>query len=136
MQSRRGSSVLLLTYKETTMPDKPKKEVRVKLKGVLDRTSSSVYAGENASLVIEHFDFSSAAENSFGSDVAFLLHVESKHKTRIRRLLRTQSTRPARTGDDKELFALMKKHFSDYFAVKEWLDEHKIPYRSEFDPWA
>ena len=50
-------------------------EKRVKLKGVLERTASSVEIKGDGSLVVEVYDFSDDAEQWFGNDVAFLLKV-------------------------------------------------------------
>lgn len=58
-------------------------EKRVKLKGVLERTASSVEIKGDGSLVVEVYDFSDDAEQWFGNDVAFLLKVSSADKSRM-----------------------------------------------------
>ena len=37
---------------------------------------------------------------------------------------------------DELLLQLLKERFADYYAVKQWLEENKIPYQKEFDSWA
>lgn len=58
-------------------------EKRVKLKGVLERTASSIEIKGDGSLVVEVYDFSDEAEQWFGNDVAFLLKVSSADKSRM-----------------------------------------------------
>jgi hypothetical protein len=107
----------------------------VKLVGGLPGTATFVYGGPGDSLVIELYDHSMQAEGSFGNDVAFLIHVAAEHKPRLLALLRRPGEPPA-TGNDAELFGLLRDRFGDYHEVQRWLDANSIPYRTEFDSWA
>ena len=112
-------------------------EKRVKLKGVLDRTASSVEIKGDGSLVVEVYDFSDKAEQWFGNDVAFLLKVSSADKSRMLSCLMAGQHEMAGSLDrDELLLQLLKEQFVDYYAVKQWLEENKIPYQKEFDSWA
>jgi len=112
-------------------------EKRVELKGVLKRTASSVAVKGDGSLVVELYDFSDSAEQWFGNDVAFLLKVSSADKSRMLSCLRSgQNGMEGSLDRDQLLLQLLKEQFDDYFAVKEWLEENKIPFEKEFDSWA
>ncbi len=102
---------------------------RVKLRGVLERTASWAYVDGRGELVVELYDFSPDAHTWLGNDVAFLLHVAAADKARVIAEL-------GGAGDDGALLRLLRERFEDYYAVKEWFDQHAIPYRREFEPWA
>ena len=110
---------------------------RVKLKGVLERTASSAEIKSDGSVVIELYDFSNEAEKWLGNDVAFLLKVSSGDKSRMLSCLTKGQNQLAGSLDrDELLLQLLKERFADYYAVKQWLEENKIPYQKEFDSWA
>lgn len=112
-------------------------EKRMKLKGVLQRTASSVEIKRDGSLVVELYDFSDAAEQWFGNDVAFMLKVSSADKNRMLSCLMSGQNEIAESLDrDELLLQLLKEQFADYFAVKEWLEQNEIPFQKEFDSWA
>ena len=114
-----------------------KTEKSVKLKGVLNRTASSAEIKSDGSLVVELYDFSSEAENWFGNDVAFLLKVSSGDKSKVLSCLTAGQDQMAGPLDrDELLLRLLRERFADYYAVKQWLEENKIPYQKEFDSWA
>jgi hypothetical protein len=111
---------------------------RVVLRGVLDRTSSSASIEPDGGLVVELYDFSPDAHTWLGNDVAFLLHVAAADKERVlAELLRERCGEAAGAGEpDGTLLRLLHERFDDYYAVMQWLEEHAIPYRKEFEPWA
>jgi hypothetical protein len=58
-------------------------------------------------------------------------------KARALLLLDSESSGEKReSAPDVHLLHLMQQKFSDYFAVKEWLQKQQIPFRTEFDGWA
>ena len=109
----------------------------MKLKGVLERTASSVEIKGDGSLVVELYDFSDAAEQRFGNDLAFLLKVSSADKSRMLSCLMSGHDEMEGSLDrDELLLQLLKEQFADYYAVKQWLEENNIPFQKEFDSWA
>ena len=111
--------------------------IRVRLTGGLEHTASSVEVRPDGSLVVEFYDFSDEAERTFGNDVAYVLLVEPEQKTRILSgLLAESQDEEAPVNPDAQLLRLMQQKFSSYFQVKEWVKEHGITFRSEFDSWA
>ena len=38
--------------------------------------------------------------------------------------------------EDDLLLQLILERFTDYYEVRQWIEENKIPYEKEFDPWA
>lgn len=107
----------------------------VKLSGGAPETVTFVYGNSEGYLVIELYDHSSEAEERFGNDVAFLMHIAAEHKPRIWALLRGAGRSPS-SGSDAELFAAFQERFSDYYEVQHRLDANDIPYRREFDSRA
>jgi len=109
----------------------------VDLKGGLKHTASSVHIKSDGSLVIELYDFSSEAEKWLGNEVAFLLKVSPVAKSKMLScLLEGQNQMLDESHDDDLLLRLIEERFTDYFKVKQWLEENKIPYEKGFDPWA
>jgi hypothetical protein len=109
----------------------------VKLKGVLEGTASSAEIKSDGSLVVELYDFSDEAEKWLGNDVAFLLKVSSDDKGRLLSCLMAGQNQMVGSLDrDELLLRLLQERFADYYAVKQWLEENRIPYQKEFDPWA
>ena len=110
-------------------------EKRVELRGVLEDTVSSASIGGDGSLVVRLFDFSTEAHSFLGRDVAFLLHVAAADKEETcKRLL--HEAQPAGLDRDDALLRAMQERFADYYEVKQWLEEQRIPFRKEFDWWA
>ena len=48
----------------------------------------------------------------------------------------SQVQMPQHRTDDELLLQLLKEQFADYYAVKQWLEQNKIPFQKEFDSWA
>ena len=117
--------------------EKKDDDEKVKLPGGLPGTATFVYAGSGGNLTVELYDHSGHAKNTFGHDVAFLLHVAAEHKTRMLMLLRNGvGDSGSGDGGDSELFALLRDRCQDYYDVLRWLDLNEIPYHKEFDGWA
>jgi hypothetical protein len=114
--------------------DKEKK--RVKLKGVLENTTTSVEIMDDGSMVIEFYDFSKEAESSFGNDVAYILTVNCSEKEKVLLRLAKKQEMTDNLDKDKILLRLMEEQFKDYFEIQEWLQANGIEYRKSFDPWA
>jgi hypothetical protein len=115
----------------------PGQRRRVELKGGLEKTGSSAEIQGDGSLVVELYDFSPEAERWFGNDVAFLLKVSAPDKEQmLARLQAGQPPLPDASDRADLLLRLIAERFSDYFAVKQWLEENAIPYQKEFDSWA
>lgn len=114
-----------------------KTEKRVDLKGRLKHTASSAKIKSDGSLVIELHDFSSEAEKWLGNEVAFLLKVSANDKSKMLScLLGRQNQKLDESQGDDLLLQLIGERFTDYYEVKKWIEENKIPYEKEFDPWA
>ncbi len=114
-----------------------KTEKLVDLKGGLKHTASSAQIKSDGSLVIELHDFSSEAEKWLGNEVAFLLKVSANDKSKMLScLLGGQNQKLDESQEDDLLLQLIGERFTDYYEVKQWIEENKIPYEKEFDPWA
>jgi len=114
-----------------------KTEKRADLKGGLEHTASSAQIKSDGSLIIELYDFSSEAEKWLGNEVAFLLKVSPSDKSKMLScLLGGQNQGLSEFQRDDLLLQLIAERFTDYYEVKQWIEENKIPYEKEFDPWA
>ena len=114
-----------------------KTEKLVDLKGGLKHTASSAQIKSDGSLVIELHDFSSEAEKWLGNEVAFLLKVSPGDKSKMLScLLGGQNQILDESQGDDLLLQLIGERFTDYYEVKQWIEENKIPHEREFDPWA
>ena len=114
-----------------------KTEKFVDLKGGLKHTASSAQIKSDGSLVIELHDFSSEAEKWLGNEVAFLLKVSPGDKSKMLSCLGAgQNQELDESQEDDLLLRLIGERFTDYFEVKQWIEENQIPYEKEFDPWA
>ncbi len=114
-----------------------KTEKLVDLKGGLKHTTSSAQIKSDGSLVIDLYDFSSEAEKWLGNEVAFLLKVSPSDKGKMLScLLGGQNPMLDESRGDDLLLQLIGERFTDYYEVKQWMEENKIPYEKEFDPWA
>lgn len=102
----------------------------VRLTGSPERTASWVRLQENGSLEAEFYDFSSTAEDHFGTDVAWILTCEAEDVARLQSLLADGST------DDRRLLSALQDRFRSYFELKRWLEGEAIPYDVRFDEWA
>ncbi len=114
-----------------------KTEKLVDLKGGLKHTTSSAQIKSDGTLIIELYDFSSEAEKWLGNEVAFLLKVSASDKSKMLScLLGGQNKMLDESQEDDLLLQLILERFTDYFEVKQWIEENKIPHEKEFDPWA
>ena len=114
-----------------------KTEKLVDLKGGLKHTTSSAQIKSDGSLVIELYDFSSEAEKWLGNEVAFMLKISRSDKSKMLScLLAGQNQMLDESQEDDLLLQLIGERFTDYYEVKQWIEENKIPYEKEFDPWA
>ncbi len=111
-------------------------EKRVQLRGVLAQTSSTAAVDGGGNLVVELYDFSAEAHRWLGNDVAFMLHLDVAGKRAMLAALLGGEPAPDAPDPDALLLGLVQERFSDYYAVKQWLEEHGIPFRKEFEPWA
>jgi len=110
---------------------------RIRLRGVLDRTDSSATVRPDGSLVVEFYDFSEAADDSFGNDVAFLLILDPQATARVLSLLLQEKPGTKVLGDpDELLLKLLQDRFVDYHAVEKWCRENRVPFEKKFDAWA
>src|SRR6185436_7085861 len=110
---------------------------RANLKGGSEHTASSAQIKSDGSLIIELHDFSSEAEKWLGNEVAFLLKVSPGDKSKMLTcLLGGQNQGLNESQQDDLLLQLIGERFTDYYEVKQWIEENKIPYEKEFDPWA
>ena len=114
-----------------------KTEKFIDLKGGLKHTASSAQIKSDGSLVIELHDFSSEAEKWLGNEVAFLLKISRSDKSKMLScLLAGQNQMLDEPQEDDLLLQLIGERFTDYYEVKQWIEDNKIPYEKEFDPWA
>jgi hypothetical protein len=114
-----------------------KTEKLVDLKGGLKHTTSSAHIKGDGSLVIELYDFSREAEKWLGNEVAFLLKVSPSDKSKMLTcLLGAQNRMLDECQKDDLLLQLIGERFTDYYEMKRWIEENKIPHEKEFDPWA
>ena len=117
------------------MPDSESKaRLSVKLTGILDRTSSWVRVLEDGRIELEHYDFSSAAQDSFGNDVAWMYRIAAADKPRLLELLATRTD--AAITDDQAMLDAFALLFRDTWEIRDWLKEKGVPYDEEFDSWA
>ena len=72
-----------------------------------------------------------------GNEVAFLLKVSPGNKSKMLScLLEGQNQMLDESQEDDLLLRLIGERFTDYHEVKQWMEENKIPFEKEFDPWA
>jgi hypothetical protein len=111
-----------------------KARLSVKLKGILDHTSSWARVLEDGRIELEHYDFSPGADDNFGNDVAWMYYVETAQKPRLFELL------GALTGtlitDDQAMLDAFALRFRDTWKITEWLKENGVPFQKVFDSWA
>jgi hypothetical protein len=106
----------------------------VKLKGILERTSSWARVLDDGSIELEYYDFSSDAQNWFGNDVAWMYRIAASEKPRLVALLAELAGVPI--ADDQAMLDVIAAKFGDVKRVKDWLKEKQLPFEEEFDSWA
>jgi hypothetical protein len=77
----------------------------VELKSNLEKTSSWARVLEDGRVELEYYDFSPAAQSSFGNDVAWMYRIEESKKPRLYAPL-TEQTGTAVSNDEAMLDAL------------------------------
>jgi hypothetical protein len=117
------------------MPDSGSKErLSIKLRGLLDHTASWARVLHDGRIELEYYDFSPAAQDAFGNDVAWLYRIEASQKPRLFELLETQAG--TAINDDATMLEAFGRDFRDAKDIRDWLKEKSIPYQEEFDSWA
>jgi hypothetical protein len=115
----------------------------VKLKPNLEKTSSTAFIKPDGSLIVEFYDFSDAAQDMFGNDVAYQLILSPDSKTGMLDRLgfevdltqfRAHSDRAS--DPDWLLLEIIESRFQSYFEIAEWLENHLVPFEKKFDAWA
>lgn len=111
---------------------------RVTLTGGSEHTAHWLYFDDNGGLVVEFYDFSDAAHDLMGNDVAMLLHIDAEETDRMLSLLLQGTPEDADQSDDKHdlLLKVMSNKFTNYWEVEKWLEASGITFRKEFDSWA
>jgi hypothetical protein len=110
---------------------------RVRLRGGPEDTASSVSIEPDGSIVVEFYDFSTQAQQSFGNDVAYVLTIgPSRKKALLAALLDGKDSHSGDMDRDGQILRVMEERFESYFRVKTWLEKRRIPFRTRFDPWA
>ncbi|MGK2859713.1 MAG: hypothetical protein ACSLFQ_21155 [Thermoanaerobaculia bacterium] len=104
---------------------------RIKLPGGPPQTVSSIFVDERRAVAFEFFDFSPAAQEHFGNDIAISIVVAPA----ARAALAIALSLPEGTGD-AELLSACATRFQSYFDVQPWLEQNDIPYEKEFDSRA
>jgi hypothetical protein len=115
---------------------KPKSppRIEVRLKGILEKTSSWARVLEDGRVELEYYDFSSAANDWFGNDVAWMYYIDPAEKPRLCQLLSAHSG--AAVDGDQAMLDALAAGFGDVKLVKQWLVANQIPFTEEFDSWA
>jgi hypothetical protein len=104
---------------------------QVKLPGGPEQTVSSVFVASDGSVHFDFFDFSPAAQEHFGNDIAITIIVA----TSARPALLAALSLPAGV-DETSIVAACAERFLHYFDVQPFLEEHSVPFEKEFDPRA
>jgi hypothetical protein len=97
---------------------------RIKLTGRLDKTVTWIWL-EDSRLKVEFYDFSETAQQMFGNDIAYILTVNEMAK--LYTLVKQDKT---------SLIQWMAENFRSYFEIKQWLEENRIGFSKEVEPWA
>jgi hypothetical protein len=117
------------------MPDSGSKErLSIKLKGLLDHTASWARILHDGRVELEYYDFSPAAQDAFGNDVAWLYRIEASQKPQLFELLAKQTG--TAINEDETMLEALARTFSDANDIRDWLKQNSIPYQEEFDSWA
>jgi hypothetical protein len=109
---------------------------KIDLNEVLEKTSTSIELIEDGSIVVHHYDFSPAAQDHFGNDVAFIITVPPSSVKLLHELLSLSGA--FRTDDDADLrlMQVIQNQFRGYHAFQNFLQEKEVPYEKKFDSWA
>ncbi|MCM2314022.1 MAG: hypothetical protein NDJ92_02580 [Thermoanaerobaculia bacterium] len=104
---------------------------RIKLPGGPEQTVSSIIVDERSAVAFEFFDFSPAAQEHFGNDIAISIVVAPS----ARAALAVALGLPEGAGDAALLGACAAR-FQSYFDVQPWLEQNDIPYEKKFESHA
>jgi hypothetical protein len=112
-----------------------------------DRSKMSVKLGDNrfhtanwvrilddGRVELELYDFSPAAEDAFGNDVAWMYRIAVADKPQLYQQLARFTRQPV--TDDPTMLAAIASRFDDVWKLRDWLTENGIPWEKEFDSWA
>lgn len=111
--------------------------IKIKLQEVLPKTSTTVYLKADESLYIDHYDFSSDANDRFGNDIAFTVRISKAEKEKWFAILMKEAIGfSGDTNDASAIFELIAKRFSSFFQLKNDLKEKGIEIKEETDGWA
>jgi hypothetical protein len=97
---------------------------KVKLTGGLDKTVTWIWL-EEGQLKVEYYDFSEAAQDAFGNDIAYILSVND-----MKKLYELSEC------NENSIIQLISGKFSNYFEIKNWLEENTIDFEKHTDHWA
>jgi len=101
---------------------------RVRLAGGLERTATTVAARVGGGLEVEFYDLGDTARALLGSDVSIRLTIGPAGARRMRALLCPANPDGEPDGTTARLLASIAGRFGDYFELRDWLDESRIPY--------
>ena len=104
---------------------------RIKLKGGPEQTVSSIFIDEKNAVVFEFFDFSPAAQEHFGNDIAITIIVESAERAALSVALGLPED-----ARDSSILNACSERFGSYFDVQPFLERYDIPFGKEFDSRA
>ena len=107
----------------------------MRLAGGPDGSASSVWLDADGNLKVEYYDFSSEAHAFFGNDIAYVLTIGRKGKSRVLDLL-APGCDPLAADADARLLSLLAGRFDGYFELKKWLEENGVPFEKFVDTWA
>jgi hypothetical protein len=108
--------------------------LQVKLKGILSHTASWARVLEDGRIELEYYDYSPAAQDTFGNDVARLYRIAPSEKPRLFELLEKETG--TAIADDRALLDALAHTFGDTKVVRDWLQKNSVAYDEEFDSWA
>lgn len=97
---------------------------KTKLTGGPEKTVTWIWL-ESDQLKVEFYDFSELAQKMFGNDIAYTITVHEMDK--LFSLIEQ---------GEAALIPWLKESFKSYFAIKRWLEEHKIGFTVEIESHA
>lgn len=97
---------------------------RTELSGGLDKTATWVWI-EDGRLKVEHYDFSEAAQRSFGNDIAYTITVQDMPELYV---LTGQS--------EASLVDWIVQNFKSYYGIKGWLEQSGLRFSLETESHA
>jgi len=100
---------------------------KIKLTGGIGKTVIWIWLDLETGdqLKVEFYDFSETAQRMFGNDIAYILTVNEM--TKLFTLAKQDKT---------SIIQWMAENFRSYFEIKQWLEENRIGFSKEVEPWA